>query len=69
MSEHTDPIDNPQQAPGNPGDDTPTADPYNLKDPEVLKSFKADGFGAVTDKDYDVVRNLGTLLNLDLAKF
>ena len=40
-----------------------------IKDPAVLKPFKADGFGAISDKDYDVVRNLGTLLNLDLSKF
>jgi phosphonate transport system substrate-binding protein len=40
-----------------------------IKDPEVLKSFKADGFGAISDKDYDVVRNLGSLLKLDLSKF
>lgn len=37
----------------------------NLKDPEVLKPFKADGFGPISDKDYDVVRSLGTLLKLD----
>jgi phosphonate transport system substrate-binding protein len=41
----------------------------NLKDPEVLKPFKADGFGPISDKDYDVVRSLGTLLQLDLSKF
>lgn len=41
----------------------------DLKDPEVLKSFKADGFGPIADKDYDVVRNLGSLLKLDLSKF
>ena len=41
----------------------------NIKDPEVLKAFKADGFGPVSDKDYDVVRDLGSLLKLDLAKF
>ena len=40
-----------------------------LDDPAVLKPFKADAFAAISDKDYDVVRNLGTLLNLDLAKF
>jgi phosphonate transport system substrate-binding protein len=40
-----------------------------LKDPEVLKPFKADGFGPMSDKDYDVVRELGGLLKLDLAKF
>jgi phosphonate transport system substrate-binding protein len=41
----------------------------NMNDPEVLKPFKADGFGAVSDKDYDVVRNLGSLLKLDFSKF
>lgn len=41
----------------------------NLKDLEVLKPFKADGFGPISDKDYDVVRSLGTLLKLDLSKF
>ena len=40
----------------------------NLKDPEVLKPFHAEGFGPVTDKDYDVVRNLGYLLKIDFAK-
>jgi phosphonate transport system substrate-binding protein len=40
-----------------------------MNDPEVLKPFKADGFGAVSDKDYDVVRNLGSLLKLDFFKF
>jgi phosphonate transport system substrate-binding protein len=41
----------------------------DMRDPEVLKAFKADGFGPVSDKDYDVVRNLGSLLNLDFSKF
>lgn len=41
----------------------------NLKDPAVLKPFKADGFEAITDKDYDVVRNLGYLLKVDLATY
>lgn len=40
-----------------------------MKDPEVLKPFKADGFGAIADKDYDAVRELGALLKLDLSKF
>ena len=35
----------------------------------VLKPFKADGFDVITDKQYDVVRNLGYLLKIDLAKF
>jgi phosphonate transport system substrate-binding protein len=41
---------------------------FNLKDPEILKPFKADGFAAITDRDYDKVRNLARILNLDLAK-
>ncbi len=41
----------------------------NLKDPAVLKAFKAEGFDAITDRHYDVVRNLGPLLKIDLAKF
>lgn len=39
-----------------------------LKDPEVLKNFKAEGFVAISDSDYDVIREMGKLLNLDLAK-
>jgi phosphonate transport system substrate-binding protein len=39
-----------------------------LKDPAILKNFKAEGFGAVTDKDYDVIREMARLLGLDLAK-
>lgn len=38
-----------------------------IDDPEVLKNFKAEGFAPVTDKDYDVIREMGTLLGLDLA--
>lgn len=41
----------------------------NMKDPDVLKPFKAEGFGAISDKEYDVVRNLGSLLKLDFSKF
>lgn len=41
----------------------------NLNDPAVLKPFKAEGFAPITDADYDVVRNLGHLLGIDLAKF
>jgi phosphonate transport system substrate-binding protein len=39
----------------------------NMKDQTVLKNFKADGFGPITDKDYDVIRDMGKLLNLDFA--
>ena len=38
-----------------------------LKDPEVLKNFKAEGFAPITDKDYDVIREMGKLLGLDFA--
>jgi phosphonate transport system substrate-binding protein len=41
---------------------------YDLKDPAVLKPFKADGFSPIDDKAYDVVRDLGRILNLDFAK-
>jgi phosphonate transport system substrate-binding protein len=40
----------------------------SLKDPEVLKPFKADGFGPISDADYDPIRELAKLLNLDLSK-
>lgn len=40
-----------------------------INDPAILKPFKAEGFGAVNDKDYDVVRNLGSLLKLDFSRF
>jgi phosphonate transport system substrate-binding protein len=39
-----------------------------LKDKEVLRPFKADGFGPIADKDYDVIRELAQLLQLDLSK-
>ena len=40
----------------------------NMKDPVVLKNFKAEGFAAVTDRDYDVIRQMGKILNIDLAQ-
>ncbi|MGK7922476.1 MAG: phosphate/phosphite/phosphonate ABC transporter substrate-binding protein [Trichodesmium sp.] len=39
-----------------------------LEDEAILKPFKADGFQSVTDKDYDVVRELGKVLDLDFAE-
>jgi phosphonate transport system substrate-binding protein len=41
---------------------------FNLKNAEILKTLKADGFAPITDKDYDGIRELGRLLNLDFAK-
>lgn len=38
-----------------------------LKDPTVLKPFKAEGFAPVQDKDYDGIRELGRILKLDFA--
>jgi phosphonate transport system substrate-binding protein len=40
----------------------------NLKDPGILKPLKADGFAPITDKDYDGIRNVGRILNIDLGK-
>lgn len=39
-----------------------------LKEPAVLRPIKAEGFGRITDQDYDVIRDMVRLLNLDLAK-
>lgn len=39
-----------------------------IKDPVILKSFRADGFAATDDKAYDVLRNTAKVLSLDLAK-
>ncbi len=36
----------------------------DLKDKKVLKPFKAEGFGAMTDKHYDVIRDLSKALDL-----
>ncbi len=41
---------------------------YEAKDKAVLKPFKAEGFAAMSDKDYDVVRDLAKILNLNLNK-
>jgi phosphonate transport system substrate-binding protein len=37
-----------------------------LDDQAVLKAFKASGFGPMTDKDYDVVRELAKQLDMNL---
>jgi phosphonate transport system substrate-binding protein len=39
----------------------------NLKDPVVLKPLKADGFAAVTDRDYDIVRTSARELGINLG--
>jgi len=40
----------------------------NLKDPAILKTFRAQGFVATNDNAYDVLRTTAKVLNLDLAK-
>lgn len=42
---------------------------YSLKDKSVLENLKAEGFAPASDSDYDVIRDLGGILNLDLSKF
>ena len=37
---------------------------YNVKDKEIMKYFKAEGFGAVTHKDYEIVEKTGLALGL-----
>ncbi len=39
-----------------------------MKDPAVLKPFKADGFAPMADKDYDKIRDMGKILGLDFGK-
>ena len=41
----------------------------DLKDSDLLKSFRAEGFAATDDRAYDVLRDTAKVLNLDLAKF
>lgn len=41
----------------------------SMKDKEVLKPFKAEGFAPIADADYQPVRDLIGLLGLDPAKF
>lgn len=40
-----------------------------LDDQTVLTPFKADGFAAMEDADYDSIRKAGTVLGLDLGEF
>jgi phosphonate transport system substrate-binding protein len=40
----------------------------DLKDPAILKTFRAQAFAATNDGAYDVLRTTAKVLNLDLAK-
>lgn len=39
-----------------------------VKDPEVLKAFRVEGFAPIDDQGYDVLRDMATVLKLDLGK-
>ena len=39
-----------------------------IKDPTILKAFKAEGFAPASDADYDIIRNLARNLGLELDK-
>jgi phosphonate transport system substrate-binding protein len=41
---------------------------YELDDPAVLEPLKAEGFAPIGDGDYDSIRELAKLLDLDLTK-
>jgi phosphonate transport system substrate-binding protein len=40
----------------------------DLKDRDILKTFRAEGFAATNDQAYDVLRETAKILNLDLSK-
>ena len=40
----------------------------DLKDPVILKLFRVEAIAAATDKDYDVLRDMAKVLQLDVAK-
>lgn len=42
---------------------------YELEDEAVLEPFKADGFAAIEDSDYNVIRQSAEILGLDLSEF
>ena len=39
----------------------------DLKDPAILKTFRAEGFVATDDKAYDILRETARVLDLDLT--
>lgn len=41
---------------------------FELKDAEILRKFKAEGFAAIADADYNALRETAKILNVDLAK-
>jgi phosphonate transport system substrate-binding protein len=41
---------------------------YELHEADVLGPLKAEGFAPIDDQDYDSIRELARLLDLDLSK-
>lgn len=41
---------------------------YDLDDPDILESLKADGFAEIKDSDYDIIRDMVKLLDVDLEE-
>jgi phosphonate transport system substrate-binding protein len=41
---------------------------YDIKEADILKKFKAQGFAPISDKDYDGLRDTAKILHLDLSK-
>ena len=39
-----------------------------VTDPDVLRAFRVEGFAATDDKAYDVLRDMATVLNLEIEK-
>jgi phosphonate transport system substrate-binding protein len=40
----------------------------NLRDPDLLRNFRVEGFAATDDAAYDVLRETARILNLDLSR-
>lgn len=40
----------------------------NMRDKDVLKAFRVEGFAAASDKSYDILRETAQILKMDLAK-
>jgi phosphonate transport system substrate-binding protein len=40
----------------------------NMREKDVLKAFRVEGFAAASDKSYDILRETAQILKMDLAK-
>jgi phosphonate transport system substrate-binding protein len=41
---------------------------HNLNEKSILKPLRAEGFAPIQDKDYDIIRETATILNMSLTK-